>query len=133
MLILIFALPFAAALLCLGLNRAVPTRWLGLTAAGALLLSAGMLLLAPQPLALRARTWAMLGDRVLSLVLGFDALSQPFGLLALGGTALALVALALALPPDLRGFGGLFAAPLLALVATVAGMANQELLLLPFA
>jgi multicomponent Na+:H+ antiporter subunit A len=133
MFILIFALPFAAALLCLGLNRAVSTRQLGLAAAGALLLAAGALLLAPQPLALPERTWAALGDHPVRLALAFDAVSWPLALLTLGGGALALLALALAIPPDLRGFGGLFATLLLALLATVAGMANQEPLLLPFA
>jgi hypothetical protein len=133
MFILIFALPFAAALLCLGLNRAVPTRWLGLAAAGALLLAAGMLLLAPQPLALIERTWATLGDHPVRLALAFDAVSRPLALLALGGGALVLLTLALAIPSDLRGFGGLFAAILLALLATIAGLANSEPLLLSFA
>jgi formate hydrogenlyase subunit 3/multisubunit Na+/H+ antiporter MnhD subunit len=132
MFVLIFALPFAAALLCLGLNRAVPTRWLGIVAAAVLLLTAGALLLAPlaaQP----ERIWATLGERPVRLALAFDAVSWPFALLALAGGALALLALALALPPDLRGFGGLFAALLVGLDATIAGLANQEPLLLPFA
>jgi hypothetical protein len=133
MFILIFALPFAVALLCLGLNRVVQTRWLGLAAAGALLLAAGALLLAPQPLALPERIWATLGDYPVRMALTLDAAGRPLALLALAGGALALLALALALPPDLRGFGGLFAALLLALPATVAGIANQEPLLLPFA
>jgi formate hydrogenlyase subunit 3/multisubunit Na+/H+ antiporter MnhD subunit len=133
MFVLIFALPFAAALLCLGLSRTVATRWLGFIAAGALLVAAGILLLEPLPLALPERSWAMLGERPVRLALLFDATSRPFALLALGGGALALLALALALPPDLRGFGGLFATLLLAPLAIIAGLANQEPLLLPFA
>src|SRR5437867_220043 len=43
MLALIFTLPFAAALLCLALNRVVSTRWLGIEAAGVLLLAVGAL------------------------------------------------------------------------------------------
>ena len=105
MFILIFAVPFAAALLCLGLNNLVQTRWLGLASAGALLVSAAALLLAPQPVALPERIWAMLGDYPVRLALVFDAVSRPLALLALGGGALALLALALAIPPDLRRFG----------------------------
>ncbi|HEY3232849.1 MAG TPA: hypothetical protein VGJ87_26695, partial [Roseiflexaceae bacterium] len=96
MLALIFTLPFAAALLCLALNRVVSTRWLGIEAAGALLLAAGALLLAPPPLALAGRVWVMLGDRPVLLALGLDAASRPFALLVLAGGALALLALALA-------------------------------------
>src|SRR5689334_22091821 len=92
MFVLTFALPFAAALLCLGLNRAVPTRWLGIGAAGALLVAAGALLVATLPLALAERIWATLGERPVRLALGFDAASRPFALLALGGGALALLA-----------------------------------------
>jgi NADH:ubiquinone oxidoreductase subunit 4 (subunit M) len=130
---LIFALPFAIALVCLGLNNLVQTRWLGLASAGALVISAGTLLLAPQPVAMPDRIWAMLGDYPVRLALAFDAVSRPLALLALGGGALALLTLALAIPADLRGFGGLFAALLLALLSIVAGLANQEPLLLPFA
>jgi formate hydrogenlyase subunit 3/multisubunit Na+/H+ antiporter MnhD subunit len=133
MFILIFAVPFAAALLCLGLNNLVQTRWLGLASAGALLVSAAALLLAPQPVALPERIWAMLGDYPVRLALVFDGVSRPLALLALGGGALALLALALAIPPDLRRFGGLFASLLLMLLSTIAGLANQEQLLLPFA
>jgi len=130
---LIFAFPFIAALLCMALNRIVPARWLGIGAAGALLLGVGTLLFAPSPLALPTQIWAALGEQPVYLALVFDAASRPFALLALGGGALALLALALALPGDLRGFGGLFAALLLALLAVIAGLANHEPVLLPFA
>ena len=133
MFILIFIPPFVAALVCLGLNRIAPTRTLGIFAAGALLVPTFAVLLAPQPLALPERLWATLGDYPVRLALVFDAVGRPLALLALGGGALALLALALAIPPDLRGFGGLFALLLLALLTTVAGIANQEPLLLPVA
>jgi formate hydrogenlyase subunit 3/multisubunit Na+/H+ antiporter MnhD subunit len=133
MFILIFALPFFVALLCLGLNQIIQTRQLGFAAAGSLLLSTGILLLAPQPLAVPERIWATLGDYPVRLALAFDAVSRPLSILVLGGGALALLALTLALPPDLRGFGGLLAALLLALLSIVAGLATQEQLLLPFA
>ncbi|MFL5803567.1 MAG: proton-conducting transporter membrane subunit [Roseiflexaceae bacterium] len=128
----IFALPLIAALLCMALNHIVPTRWLGIGAAGALLLAVGALL-APSPTPLSVQTWAVPGEQPVSLVLAFDMTSRPFALLALGGGALALLALALALPRDLRGFGGLIAALLLVSLAVVIGMANQEPVLLPFA
>jgi multicomponent Na+:H+ antiporter subunit A len=130
---LIFAIPLIAALLCMALNHIAPTRWLGIVAALALLLAMGTLLLAPSPLALPMRTWVAVGEQPVSLVLTFDALSRPFALLVLGGGAVALLALALALPSDLRGFGGLFAVLLLAQLTVVASLANQEPVLLSFA
>jgi formate hydrogenlyase subunit 3/multisubunit Na+/H+ antiporter MnhD subunit len=132
MFLLTFALPFAAALLCLGLNRLVATRWLGVGAAGALVLAAGSLLGASER-ALPALTWAALGEQTVRLALAFDAASLPLAVLALCGGAFALLTLALTLPSDLRGFGGLFAALLLAVLATIAGLALQQPLLLPFA
>src|SRR5258706_5108383 len=128
----IFALPLIAALLCMALNRIVPTRWLGIGAAGALLLAVGALL-APSPTPLSVQTWAVPREQPGSLVLAFDMTRRPFALLALGGGALALLALALGLPRDLPGFCGLVAALLLVSLAVVIGMANQEPVLLPFA
>ena len=130
---LIFTPPFVAALVCLGLNRVAPTRTLGIFAAGALLIPTFALLLAPLPPALPERIWTTLGDYPVRLALRLDAIGRPLALLALGGGALALLALALAIPPDLRGFGGLFALLLLALLTIVGGIANQEPLLLPCA
>jgi formate hydrogenlyase subunit 3/multisubunit Na+/H+ antiporter MnhD subunit len=132
MLLLTFALPFVAALLCLGLNRLVATRWLGIGAAVGLGLAAVALLGAPQ-LALPELTWATLGGQTVRLAIAFDAASRPLALLALCGGALALLTLALALPTDLQGFGGLFAALVLVVLAIVTGLAIQEPLLLPFA
>jgi multicomponent Na+:H+ antiporter subunit A len=137
MLVLVIILPLVAALLCLALNRSAPTRWLGFGAAAAL--AAGVVVLlagwlrSGLPLALLDYTWLALGDRPVRLQLLLDAASCPLALLVLGGGALGLLALALAVPLDLRGFGGLFAAVLLALLASVVALANQDLLLLPFA
>lgn len=137
MLLLVFALPFAAALLCLALNRSVPTRWLGFGAAAALLVAAlGLVLVRSRdglPIALPEQTWAALDDSPVRLAFSFDGASWPFALLALGGGALGVLALALAVPARLRGFGGLFAAVLLLLLATAMGIASQEPILLPFA
>ncbi len=137
MLVLVFALPLAAALGCLALNRSVPTRWVGVGSALALALAGGVLVAVylrdGVPLTLFDYPWTSFDERVIRLVLRFDALSWLFALLALFGGALGLLALALAIPPDVRGFGGLFAALLLALLATLVGLANLEPLLLPFA
>ncbi len=136
MLIFIFALPLIAALLCLALSNRVPARRLGIAAATALL-ACGVALLSARmtgrlPLALVDRTWLALNDRTFALALVFDAANWGFVLLALCGGGLALLALALAMPPNVRGFGGLFASALLALAVVVAGLANRDATLLPF-
>ncbi|MFN8501469.1 proton-conducting transporter membrane subunit [Kouleothrix sp.] len=137
MLVLLFSLPCLVALACLALNQSVPTRRLGVGAA-ATLLAYGLALLAARargglPLTLAEFTWMAIDSRSLQVVLRFDALSWGLALLALLGGGLALLVLALGLPPALRGFGGLFGAALLALFASAVGLANQGLALLPFA
>ena len=137
MLLLIVALPFVAALLCLALNRIVPTRALGLGVAATLVIAAAVLLFVRLrgglPLALPAYAWAALDDRPVYLALRFDGASWPLALLVLGGGALAMWELAQAVPAGLHGFGGLFAALVLMVLASLAGLANQDPLLLPFA
>jgi multicomponent Na+:H+ antiporter subunit A len=136
MLIYIFALPPIVALLALALSDRVPARWLGIGAAAALL-ACGVALLGARmtgrlPLMLVDRSWLALNDRAFSLALVCNTANWGFVLLTLGGGGLALLALALAVPPNVRGFGGLFAAALLALVVVVAGLANRDSTLLPF-
>lgn len=137
MLVLIITLPFLVALACLSLNQAVPTRRLGLVASGTLLAYGVALLVARVrgglPIDLAEFTWMVIDDQPLMLVLRFDALSWAFSLAALLGGGLSLLVLALALPAGLRGFGGLFAAAELAIVVVVAGLANFNAALLPFA
>jgi len=136
MLIYIFALPPIVALLCLALSNRAQARWLGIAAASALLACGVALLIARMtgrlPLTLADYAWLALDDRTFTLALVCDAANWGFVLLTLGGGGLALLALALAVPPNVRGFGGLFAAALLALVAVVAGLANRDATLLPF-
>jgi len=136
-LLLIFILPLITALACLGLSRVVPNRWLGIGASVALLIGGAALLVlklrADLPLAIFDRGWIAIDNRPIRVSLQFDALSWAPALLALFGGGVALLALALVVPINLRGFGGLFAAAQLAILATVAGLANQNLLLLPFA
>ncbi|MBK9712062.1 MAG: hypothetical protein IPO81_12185 [Kouleothrix sp.] len=136
MLTLAFILTLLVALLCLVLSGSVPTRYLGV-AAGVALLACGAALLVARargglPLELVDQSWIALENYSVEIVLRFDAVSWALALLALVGGGLALLALALGLPPNLRGFGGLFAAALLALLAVVAGLADQSLLFLPF-
>ena len=136
MLILIFALPLIVALLCMALSHRVPARWLGIAAATALLVC-GVALLSARitgqlPLVLTDHAWLALDDHTFTFTLVCDAANWGFVLLALGGGGLALLALALAVPPNVRGFGGLFAAALLALMVVVAGLTNHDATLLPF-
>ena len=137
MLVLIVTLPFLVALACLSLNQAAPTRRLGLATAGTLLAYGAALLAARLrgglPLDLAEFTWMVVDSQPILLVLRFDALSWALALVALLGGGLALLILALALPAGLRGFGGLFAAAELAIVVVVAGLANFNAALLPFA
>ncbi len=134
MILFIFAPILVAALLCLALNQRVPTRMLGVLGALACFGSAGVLLGAPdwQALALQRQPWAVIGDQTIWLALSFDQFNWLFALLVTGGGGLALLSLALTLPVTLRGFGGLFAALLLTLLAALAGLAVQDLTLLPF-
>jgi hypothetical protein len=136
MFVLIFVLPLLAVLLCLVLSARVAARWLGIGAAMALLVC-GVALLAARltgrlPLVLIDRVWLALDQRTISLTLVLDVANWGLGLLALVGSGLALLTLALAVPLNVRGFGGLFAAALLAICAVLGGLANQDAALLPF-
>lgn len=137
MLLLAFALPLATVVACLALNRAVASRWLAAAGAAALLGAAlillGARLLGSLPIVILDYTWLELESNAVQLLMRLDAVGWPFALLALLGGALALLALAAALPQSLRGFGGLVATLLIAPVITVTGIANTDPLLLPFA
>src|SRR5512144_3254500 len=114
MLIFFLVLPLVVALLFLALSDRVPARWLGI-GAGAALFACGVALLSAHvsgrlPLVLVDRAWLALDDRTFGLAIVCDAANWGFVLLALCGGGLALLALALAVPPNVRGFGGLFAA-----------------------
>ncbi len=123
-----------AVVLCLGLSRAVPTRVLGFTAAAA---SAGAALM------LGVRHWLpatmpAIPDAVAIApygVVDFATRTLPpvpnIGLVLalLGGGAVALAVLTLALAPTVRGFGTLFAWALLALAAALLGLCSSGLLL----
>src|SRR5688572_3229620 len=109
MLILAFALPLIAALICLALNQAAATRLLGIAAALASILSAALLIAAWQrgERTLPEMTWSILDNQSIRLALGFDSASLPLAVLATAGGGVCLLSLALSLPASLRGFGGL--------------------------
>jgi formate hydrogenlyase subunit 3/multisubunit Na+/H+ antiporter MnhD subunit len=137
MILLVLILPLAAALACLAFSQAVSTRLLGVGAGAALLLSGAALLAlrlrGSLPLPLLDYVWMAVDNRPLHVMLALDTLGWAPALLALFGGAIGLLTLALTLPPNLRGFGGLLAAAVLAVLATVAGLAIQSPLLLPLA
>lgn len=134
MLPFVFSALLVAALLCLLLNRRVPTRWLGFVSAFACAAAALLLLVTPswEALTLPRQAWATLDGRVIWLALQLDQLTWPVSLVLTLGSALTLVRLAITLPASLRGFGGLFAALLLFDAAVLAGLSLQDLTLLPF-
>lgn len=136
MLILVFILPLIAALLCLALNQVVATRWLGIGTSAVVLIGAAALLYARLraglPVSLYEHAWVALEQQTIVVALRLDQANWALALLALAGGGLALLALALALPHNLRGFGGLFATADLALLAVAAGLVDQQQLFLPF-
>jgi formate hydrogenlyase subunit 3/multisubunit Na+/H+ antiporter MnhD subunit len=126
MLIPLIVLPLCVALACLLLNRRVATRRLGIGAAAGLLVAALALVYARVALDLPAPvfiyTWLELDGRPIVLGAQIDAAGMVLALLPLGGGALALLALALAITPNLRGFGGLFAILTIMFVIVAIGL-----------
>ena len=137
MTLLALVLPLAGMVSLLALNRRVATRSAALGGAGTLLLSALLLsvdrLSRGLPQTVIAYAWMWLPDQdALVLTLTLDAVSWPLALLVYAGGVAAIVSAALALPPDLRGFGGMFAALLAGLAVLAAGVMCDTPLLLPF-
>lgn len=137
MLALVFILPLCAALACMALDRVFPTRWTAYVAAGALAL-AGILVAILRfqgdlPLVLVDREWVALAQRPIRLLLQLDTANWLLVALTLGGGACAMLMLGLALPSELRRFGGLPATLLLALLATLLGLMSEDPLLQPVA
>lgn len=137
MISLAFILPLSGVVICLGLDRFVASRLIGLGAAATLLLSA-ILLIAGRltqalPLIVVESVWLEWDAISWRVALMIDPLGWSLALIAYGGGALGLLGSALAFPPGLRGFGGLFAALLLALVGAAAGVCSPTLPVLTFA
>lgn len=133
------------ALLCLGLNRLLPTWITGLVAAGTALLAAlvlvfgGLLpldalsgLAGSAPGSDGPFAWAAQdGPAGIQMTwhLHLNAVSTILGITLLGGGALLLLALALTLAPGGRGNSSLFAWALLAQAAALLGLGSTGLLL----
>lgn len=134
---LAFILPLASVVLCLGLDRFVASRLIGLGAAATLLLGAVLLIIGrltqALPLIVVESVWLEWDAISWRIALVIDPLGWSTALIAYSGGALGLLGSALALPPNLRGFGGLFAALLLALVGAAAGACSPTLPVLTFA
>lgn len=119
------------AVACFGLSRAIATRVLGFLAAAAALLAACLLAIGyaqGSPPLLPPLNWATLEQITVPFypILGITDVILACTLL--GGGAIALLALTLALAPTLRGFGSLFAWVLLTLAAALVGLLSRGLL-----
>lgn len=134
MVYLAFALLVIAAAACLGFSRIVPTRILGFLAA-AVTFAAVILLLVGQSRGLAGNVppivWAVVEDVTITVSPQFGGVALVLASLLLGGATLALLDLALALAPAVRGFGGLFAWILLALAAALPGLSSTSMVI-PF-
>lgn len=134
---LAFILPLAGVVVCLALDRFVASRLIGLGAAVTLLLSA-ILLIAGRlsqalPQVIVEGAWLEWNAVSWRMALIVDQWGWSMALMTCGGGALGLLGAALALPSDLRGFGGLFAALLLALVGAAVGACSPTPPVLAFA
>ena len=135
MLLLPFLILLVAAAFCLGLSRSLPTRQLGYGAAVAAT-GAGVALLyafSVGATAVELARWSVAGTLLVPVTLRLERELLPVALIVLFGGGAALLSLATALTPRLRGFGGLFACALLALACSLAALCCVTPLLLPFA
>jgi formate hydrogenlyase subunit 3/multisubunit Na+/H+ antiporter MnhD subunit len=114
-----------AAALCLGLGRAAPTRLIGLGAALAAL-AAALVALAPTTPAEPVELLQLYATS-LSLTPQLGAGEQAIAAALLGGGGVALLALAGAIVPAVRGFGAIFAWALLALAAALLSLGAPPL------
>jgi len=121
-----------AAAACLGLNRFVSTRTLGIGAAGATLATALLLVLGHlQGLTVDLPPVNWLGLETLNIFAAGQTDADGLALTLLCGGTLALLAIALVLSPSVKGFSLLFAWALLSLVTTQIAFQSDGLLL-PF-
>jgi formate hydrogenlyase subunit 3/multisubunit Na+/H+ antiporter MnhD subunit len=130
-------LPLIGVVACLALDRLVASRLIGLGAAAILLISALLVFAGRQtqelPLTVVDGVWLAWNDVSWRIALTVDSQGWSMALIAYGGGALGLLGSALALPSDLRGFGGLFASVLLALGGAAVGACSPMLPMLAFA
>ncbi|GIW01797.1 hypothetical protein [Roseiflexus sp.] len=137
MISLAFILPLIGVVACLALSRFVASQLIGLVAAATLLLSA-ILMAAGRfahgmPRTVIDSVWLAWNDLSWRIALIVDPPGWSMAMIVYAGGALGLLSAAWALPSDLRGFGGLFAALLLALVGAATGVSSSSLPVLAFA
>lgn len=137
MISLAFILPLMGVVACLALSRLVASRLIGLVAAATLLLSVILMVAGrfahDMPLTVVDAVWLAWNDAAWRIALVVDPLGWSMATIVYAGGALGLLGSALALPADLRGFGGLFAALLLALGVAAIGVCSPALPVLAFA
>lgn len=129
-------LPLIGAVVCLALDRFVAARLTGLGAAGTLFFSAILMIVARLqglPPTVSDYAWLQWGDASFRITLVVDPLGWLLALIAFIGGALALLGSALAISPDLRGFGRLFAAMIVIPGIAAIGACSLALPVLAFA
>lgn len=120
LLTLVFSLLLLVAALAFGLNRVAPTRRLGFATGAAVFAAAALMLLVPARAVDQApvELFAIGGVRF-SFWPAPGAVERLVALALLGGGGTALLSLAGAAPPSVRGFGGVFAWATIALAAAL--------------
>ncbi|MGQ9548563.1 MAG: proton-conducting transporter membrane subunit [Roseiflexus sp.] len=129
-------LPLIGAIVCLALDRFVASQLIGLGAAGILLLSAVLIVVARLqglPLIVFDQIWLQWDNASFRNTLVIDPLGWLLAVVASVGGAFALLGAALAIAPDLRGFGRLFAALIVIPGMAIPGACSQTLPLMAFA
>lgn len=120
LLTLVFSLLLLVAALTLGLNRVAPTRRLGFATGAAVFAAAALMLLVPARAVDQAPVEVLaIGGARFSFWPAPGAMERMVALALLGGGGTALLSLAGAAPPSVRGFGGVFAWATIALAAAL--------------
>jgi len=120
LLTLVFSLLLVVAALAFGLNRVAPTRRLGFAASAAVFAAAALMLLVPARAVDQAPVEALApGGARFSFWPAPGAVERIVALALLGGGGMALLGLAGATPPSVRGFGGVFAWATIALAGAL--------------
>ncbi|NOK63408.1 MAG: hypothetical protein GFH27_549347n37 [Chloroflexi bacterium AL-W] len=126
--ILIFTLPLGAIFLSLLLNRVVPTRVLAIVSAAIFAATSVLVFVgySHDALAWSVYQWMALDNQVIQLSFNLSGANWALALVVTGGGALALLGLAVAFPPAVRGFGGLLASLLMVLWISMLGLAVEH-------
>ncbi|MCS6882059.1 MAG: proton-conducting transporter membrane subunit [Oscillochloridaceae bacterium] len=123
-----FSLLLAVAALAFGLNRLIPTRRLGIAAGAAMFVAAALVLLMPARVADQTPGEAfIIGEARFSFWPALGGVERSIAVTLLGGGGMALLSLAGATPPGVRGFGGVFAWATIALAAALLSVTTPPL------